>query len=149
MNRITIIGDEKQAGIDFDAASGTLKLTGRSIPEDSVDFFGPLIEWVRQYGENPQPKTVIDCYLEYFNTSSAKLILDIFKEAENIHTGGKSKVVIRWKHDKGDLDIMEAGKDYSLIVAVPFEVVEVAEEDNDARFWFPAIFRLTTYILYI
>ncbi len=134
MNRLTIIGDEKQAGVDFDPSSGNLKLSGRSIPEDSVDFFGPIIEWVKLYGEDPQPKTVVDVYLEYFNTSSAKLILDIFKEVEHIHSSGKSKVVIRWKHDKGDLDIMEAGKDYSIIVAVPFEVVEVAEEDNDARF---------------
>ena len=134
MERITIIADEKQAGIDFNAETGILKMTGRSIPEDSVDFFGPLIEWVKKYSENPKPETILDVYLEYFNTSSAKLILDIFKEAEQIHTSGKSSVKIKWKHDKGDLDIMEAGKDYSIIVSVPFELVEVEEDDGDDRF---------------
>lgn len=134
MDRITIIGDEKQAGIDFNAETGVLRMTGRSIPEDSVDFFGPLIEWVAKYGENPQPTTTLDVYLEYFNTSSAKLILDIFKEAEKIHKAGTSDVKIMWKYDQGDLDIMEAGKDYSVIVSVPFEMIELDEDDADERF---------------
>lgn len=134
MNRITIQGDEKLASIDFDPQSGVLKMSGRSIPEDSVDFFDPLIQWVRQYGMNPQPKTVLDVYLEYFNTSSAKLILDIFKAAEEIQKAGTSQVEVNWKHDKGDVDIQEAGKDYSSIVSVPFNIIEVEEEDFDARF---------------
>ena len=60
-------------------------LKGRSIPENSIELYKPLNEWLDQYASAPKPATVVDMKLEYFNTSSSKCILDFFKKLEKVN----------------------------------------------------------------
>jgi len=59
--------------------------------------------------------------LEYFNTSSSKCLLDIFRKLEAINQSGRSNVKVSWVYDSDDEDMMEAGEDYQALVKVPFE----------------------------
>ena len=65
--------------------------------------------------------------MEYFNTSSSKCILDVFKKLESINKGGQSQVVINWHYEEDDEDMLEAGEDYQAIINVPFKMVQVSE----------------------
>ena len=85
MEPIIIEGTPKTPTVKFDANEGVFEIKGRSIPENSVEFYKPLVDWLDRYKESPLLKTVVDIRLEYFNTSSSKCILDIFKRLENIH----------------------------------------------------------------
>jgi len=64
--------------------------------------------------------------LEYFNTSSSKCILDVFKKLEMIHKA-KNDVEIKWYYEEDDEDMLEAGEDYESIIRVPFEMIEIVE----------------------
>ncbi len=64
--------------------------------------------------------------LEYFNTSSSKCILDVFKKLEAIHKG-KNEVIINWYYEEDDEDMLEAGEDYESIIRVPFKMIEIVE----------------------
>jgi hypothetical protein len=64
--------------------------------------------------------------LEYFNTSSSKCILDVFKKLEAIHKA-KHDVTINWFYEEDDEDMLEAGEDYESIIRVPFKMVAVIE----------------------
>ena len=79
METIIIEGTPKTPSVNFDSTSGILHLKGRSIPENSIEFYKPLVEWLDAYSGKPQPKTAVNIQLEYFNTSSSKCLLDLFK----------------------------------------------------------------------
>jgi hypothetical protein len=85
MEPIIIEGTPKTPTIRFDASTGLIEIKGRSIPENSIEFYKPMVDWLEQYSANPAPKTVVNIHLEYFNTSSSKCILDVFKKLEAIH----------------------------------------------------------------
>ncbi|MFN6084931.1 MAG: DUF1987 domain-containing protein, partial [Fluviicola sp.] len=106
--------------------SGKLELRGRSIPENSVEFYKPLNEWIENYGASPAGETSVDVKLEYFNTSSSKCILDLFKKLEAI-AGSKTNVTVNWFFEEDDEDMEEAGQDYKAIIGLPFNIIEVEE----------------------
>jgi len=126
MEPIIIEGTPKTPTVHFDSSQGVFKLEGRSIPENSVEFYKPLVDWLDQYKENPLPKTTVEVKLEYFNTSSSKCILDVFKKLEMIHKA-KNDVEIKWYYEEDDEDMLEAGEDYESIIRVPFEMIEIVE----------------------
>lgn len=126
MEKLRLEGSPKTPEIDFDAATGLLVLKGRSIPENSVEFYEPLNEWLAQYESSPNAKTTVDMKLEYFNTSSSKCILDLFKRLEKMN-GAATQVSVNWYFETEDEDMAEAGEDYEAIVELPFNIIEVDE----------------------
>lgn len=127
MEPIIIEGTPKTPTIKFDAATGKLEIKGRSIPENSIEFYKPMVDWLEKYGENPAASTEVNIQLEYFNTSSSKCILDVFKKLEHISKQGKSEVVINWYYEEDDEDMLEAGEDYQSIMHIPFKMKELEE----------------------
>ena len=101
-----------------------LKGVSFSIPENSIEFYKPLIEWISNYSENPKENTLVNIQLEYFNTSSSKCILDVFKKLESI---SDSSVSVKWYYEEDDEDMLEAGEDYEAIIDLSFEMIEVEE----------------------
>jgi hypothetical protein len=124
METISIEATPKTPTITFDSGKGFLEIKGRSIPENALEFYKPLVEWVEKYADKPQTSTNVNIQLEYFNTSSSKCILDVFKKLEAIKKGG-SNVLINWYYEEDDEDMLEAGEDYQAIVNVPFKMVQV------------------------
>ena len=127
MDTLIIEGSAKTPDIKFNPQSGVVEIKGRSIPENSIEFYKPLIDWLDKYSFKPQPNTVVNIQLEYFNTSSSKCILDVFKKLETINKSGNSKVIINWHFEEDDEDMSEAGEDYQAIINVPFNMVMVEE----------------------
>lgn len=122
MENITIDPTPKTPLVNFDSG-GKLELRGRSIPENSLDFYNPLMEWLDKYMAAPAGETNVYVQLEYFNTSSSKCLLDLFRRLE-----GLDKVTIHWYYEEDDEDMLEAGEDYEAIVSVPFKMIEIEEK---------------------
>lgn len=126
MERIIIEGTPKTPTINFDMNTGMLEIKGRSIPENSIEFYKPLVEHLERYAQKPLNTTKVNIQLEYFNTSSSKCILDVFKKLETIAKGG-NEITINWFYEQDDEDMLEAGEDYQAIINVPFKMIEVAD----------------------
>jgi hypothetical protein len=126
METISIEGTPKTPTITFDLTKGFLEIKGRSIPENSIEFYKPLVDWLEKYASSPQSATNVNIQLEYFNTSSSKCILDVFKKLEAINKNG-SAVTINWCYEEDDEDMLEAGEDYQAIINIPFKMVQVDE----------------------
>jgi hypothetical protein len=117
-------GNDKTPTINFDLTTGVLELKGWSIPDNSIEFYVPLMEALDVYANAVQPKTKVTVEIEYFNTSSSKCLLNVFKKLEKINRGG-SEVEINWHYEKDDEDMAQAGEDYQNIVNLPFKMVMV------------------------
>jgi hypothetical protein len=126
MNTLIIEGSPKTPSINFNANEGLFSIEGRSIPENSLDFYKPVMEWLDAYLTEPKDETNVTIKLEYFNTSSSKCLLDVFKKLEIIFKRG-NKVSINWHYEEDDEDMLEAGEDYQSIVKIPFTMIEDEE----------------------
>ena len=126
MESIAIEGTPKTPTVNFDAATGIIEIKGRSIPENSIEFYRPLVEWLEEYSKEPQDLTTVNIQLEYFNTSSSKCILDVFKKLESIKKA-RNEVIINWYYEEDDEDMLEAGEDYESIIRIPFKMIEVVD----------------------
>ena len=124
---LEIQGTNKTPYIKFDPQAGELIMKGRSIPENAVEFYKPLVDWLNEYAKNPKDKTNVKIQLEYFNTSSSKCILDVFKKLEEIHKKEGKEVVINWYYEEDDEDMLEAGEDYQSILKIPFRMIEIED----------------------
>ncbi len=122
METIKIQGTEDTPRIILDAENEILEIAGRSLPEDVTSFYEPVLNWLAEYEENPNEKTVFNFKLTYFNTASSKMLLDILMKLEEMYENGND-VLIRWHYPEDDEDMGEAGEEYSDIVDVPFEQV--------------------------
>ena len=120
MDNIFIEKTPKTPKVDFNSQTGFLHLEGISIPEDTVDFYGTLIYWLNEYGLNPLPETTLILKLEYFNTSSSVVLLDMFKILSKIN-GSK----VDWYYESDDVEMEEVGKDYANMIDIPFKLIAV------------------------
>jgi hypothetical protein len=123
MKGIKVEGTDTTPNIDFDHVKGKLEIKGISVPESARDFYKPLLESLNQYAAGPAALTTVDVKLDYFNTTSSKCLLDIFRVMQAIHLQGK-QVVINWHYEKEDEDMIEAGENYQLIVSLVFNMIE-------------------------
>ncbi len=108
MEDINLERTVKTPEVHFVASKGELMIGGISIPENTVDFYHPLIYWITQYAMNPLSKTRFVVKFEYFNTSSSVVILNIFRMLSDI----KSDVQIDWFYESDDSEMQELGDDY-------------------------------------
>ena len=121
MNNYTLIPSPKTPRINF-KTDGSLEISGRSIPENSVDFYQPALAWMEEYVAQPASETILVVKLEYFNTSTSKCLVEMFRKLESIQDKGTVK--IEWYYEAEDEDMMESGKDFQHILKIPLELIE-------------------------
>jgi hypothetical protein len=118
--------------INFSPEEGIFIISGNSSPEDVREMYYPVIEWVNIFvGEILSGKEsaytkdkplILKVDLEYFNSSSAKFLLDIFSEMKRLNSA-KIPFIIEWHYDEQDIDMLDAGQDISLLVETKFNYV--------------------------
>lgn len=105
---------------------GTIKFTGRLIPENAEDFFHPIVEWINEYFVNPAEVTCIEICLEYINSAGTRYLLDIFRHITHVHPGKNTrKFIINWYYNDDDEDILEKGRIFSSDLDVPFNFIRI------------------------
>lgn len=123
MERIVIEGTEDTPGLILDPAKQILSISGRSLPEDVTVFYQPVFEWLEQLKNQLSGDLTVEIKLEYFNTASSKILLDIFMLLEDMCDGEKSRARVNWHYDENDEDMLEAGEEYKEIVSLDFEMI--------------------------
>src|SRR3972149_2996005 len=119
MESIDIKGTYDTPGVVLDAENNCFEISGRSYPEDTAEFYIPILEWIGNYIKSPNKKTVFSFKLDYFNSSSYKPFLDILLKLGEIKKKGFD-LETQWHYKEGDMDIKEAGEEFAEIVDMPF-----------------------------
>ncbi len=124
MENLVITATEDTPQVEFDLSAKQFMIQGRSLPEDVTSFYTPVIEWLDKFAESPVPGSIFRFKLEYFNTASSKLLLDILMQLEEIKTSGNADLTIEWHYLDGDSDMLEAGEEFKELIEVPFHFVK-------------------------
>jgi hypothetical protein len=133
MKKLYISPTPTSPEISFSPEENIYFIRGNSSPEDVRSLYYPVIEWIKDLAsaiingnyikysaENP---LILIIDLEYFNSSSAKFLFDIFNELKLLKPSGIS-VKIEWYHDKEDFDMRDAGSDISSLVGMEFQYIQ-------------------------
>lgn len=110
MDKVFIDGTQYTPEITLDPA-GIIKFSGKSYPENTFDFYQPVIDWLEEYFSTDTPaKTLVNMEIVYFNSSSSKLFFDMFDLMEEASTDHALEV--NWIFDPENESAQEAGEDF-------------------------------------
>ena len=131
MEKLIIEPTVNSPRIVLDSESRNFEFSGESRPENVRKFYLPILEWLEAYTAE-QDKLRDDertfgllCQFnfEYFNSTSAKYILDIFKSLNAINALG-IEPEIKWLYEEDDEDMLEVGREMSRMSKLPFEYIK-------------------------
>ena len=129
---LTIEAQEDTPFVELDEG-GKIHIEGRSLPENVSAFYKPVIDWVKNYINDPAGKTYIYIFLTYYNSSSFKCINDILYGLNEIR--GKSEIRVDWVYEEDDNSIYETGTELQTQLDIPFNIIEapVLEKKSKLR----------------
>lgn len=129
MKALSIIPTDTTPKIFFDPENNNFEISGHSRPEDVRTFYRPVLKWIKEFAielssiaEKPSEPLSFNFIMEYFNSSSAKFLLDVIVEINKIHNNGND-VHINWRYEEGDDDMREVGEDLSDMVDFTFKYI--------------------------
>jgi hypothetical protein len=124
MRLLKIDATKLTPAIVMDPERHTIEISGFSLPEDAIDFYQPIINWLKEYREEnkavAQNGHELNVYfkLTYFNSASMRLIVEIFEHIGKMLQMG-FKVNVNWKYDSEDPQMAETGRELGDITKVP------------------------------
>lgn len=123
MEMLHIEGTDDTPEVLLDSGNNTFSISGRSFPENAIEFYEPIFAWLQKYAEEVENDMEFEFCMEYFNTSSSKQIAKIFLLLEKINENVFVQVI--WKYKKEDSDMMASGMRFSKLLNLEFELCEV------------------------
>lgn len=111
MENLKLEGTKYTPEINLDAETGIVSIVGKSYPENTFEFYQPVLDWINKYfNGNAQAKTTVNMEIIYFNSSSSKLFFDFFDVLDEAKK--ENDIKINWLYDKENDSAMEAGEDF-------------------------------------
>lgn len=98
---------------------GLIKIRGRSIQENVGEFYSSVEKWMNEYIDTPADITCVEMNLEYFNSASARVFIQLLEKIKRVTLRNK-KFVVNWYYEEGDEDILERGEYFSSVLDIPF-----------------------------
>jgi len=126
--------------VNLNAKTGELSIKGSSTAENPLEYFNPIMAWLKDYYVSPVSVTTVNIFPVHFNTVSTKCLLLFLRKMKTISDMG-NKVVIKWHYEEDDEDMLDMGEEYANVVELPFEFIaekefiqEIIEEDYWIQF---------------
>lgn len=123
MSDLSILPTDDTPKVISENSGVTLSISGRSLPEDAITFYNPVIDWLKKYVASPKPESNFDFHFEYISTSSTKQIMKLFLMINELSKSNKVNVI--WKFDKDDEDMKQTGKRLQKLTTIDFDYREV------------------------
>lgn len=119
-------GNDDLPSILLNRKDNKFVISGKSLPEDVVEFYQPVLEWFGDYALNPNEKTVVEFKLEYLNSGSSKMVFSILQKLQEIHFNG-NEVLVQWHYQIEDEDLRDEGKGYKEKLDIPFDLIDYTD----------------------
>lgn len=121
---VKVEGTEKSPSIILNKDEGLIEVRGKSIPENTREFYYPFNRWLTEYSYAPAEKTEVTVALQYMNSSSSVVITRLIKLLDDM-IGLKSDVTVKWYYERDDIEMKEQGEYYQSIMKIRIDLIEV------------------------
>jgi hypothetical protein len=128
MRKLIINQTANSPKVILDPDKKIFEISGESRPPDVPVFYDEILRWLDDYTQHitkthdSRDPVEFNLDFEYFNSSSAKYILDFCKQLAQVRSKGK-EVTVRWHYEDDDMDMLEVGREMSRMAKVPFEYI--------------------------
>lgn len=132
MQKLYISPTKNTPEIKFSPEEDIFLIKGNSSPEDVREMYYPVIEWIRIFVEDiingesavytTEKPLKLQIDLDYFNSSSAKFLYDIFYDLKRLNTS-QIPYIVEWYYEDQDIDMLDAGQDIALLVETEFTYI--------------------------
>ncbi len=113
MDTIDIQATARTPLLSFKPTEGLFLLEGESYPEDTRKFYdAPLANVYAYLAQSTMPPSKFVFRLKYFNSSSAKVLMDLFVAIEDAASAGHA-ISVEWHHAEDDDNMQELGEEFS------------------------------------
>lgn len=126
MNTLSIEATKQTPALSFEAASNVLSIRGECYPENVEQVSNPLFTWLSDYFAQAHPDLLLTVNIEltYFNSSSSKMLLDLFDHLEETAAQGK-KIMVNWIYEADNDSAEEFGEEFKEdLEALSFNLVK-------------------------
>ena len=124
MDPLIIPATEDTPEVILNPDENIFRIARISVPEDAYEFYQPIIQWIKEYGKNPLPETVVEFDLEYVNTASNKQLMQVILAFDQI--AANHPVKIKWLYEAIDEDMLNLGKRFQKLAKnLDFEFIEI------------------------
>lgn len=114
--------------IDFNPETGHWRIEGKSYPENAFQFYQPIYEWAKEYVKNTDNKKLtFRVFIEYFNTSSSKVLMNLLDLLQDAHEQGL-EISMEWAYTSSNELARESGEELKNDYSFPFRFIEIAEK---------------------
>lgn len=107
--------------VDSDWQAGVLCMRGDSYPENSFEFFTPVLQWVERFLAETDRPLRLELHLVYLNTSSVKAMMDLFDMLEEAHAAGR-EVLVFWGYDQRNERVFNLAEEFQEDCSFPFQI---------------------------
>lgn len=123
MNALKIEATDDLPKVIFDDYKGFFEISKRSLPENAVLFYEPLLNYIFEYLKNPKDETTVVFHFDYISTSSTKQIMKIILLFDELSK--TKKVNLNWNYDKDDVDMLQTGNRLEKLTCLKFNYAEI------------------------
>lgn len=95
-----------------DGQKGYMHFCGESFHENVLEFYKDIMVWLKNYLTTDFGTLTFDCELAYFNSSTTKLLLNMFMLMDKASVNG-NMVIVNWITTADNEIIIECGEDFA------------------------------------
>jgi len=88
-----------------------MRIAGESFHENIVEFFQEINSWLEEYLASDFDAFTFECEMKYFNSSTAKLLLNMLLHMDDYASDDK-KIIVNWITTQDNEIIIECGEDF-------------------------------------
>ena len=112
MDNLTIKSTDRSPEINFDFNSNVFNISGESYPEDVNEFYSSILEKLSSHFDELKNADIeFNFELIYFNSSSAKIFMELFDMLEETADEGNN-VTVNWIYAEDDDHMEELGEEF-------------------------------------
>ena len=127
MEDLIIPATYSSPGIVFSLQENRFQIEGQSFVEHTAKFYAPMFAWLKRYIQEPGFNTLeLTIALIYFNSSSFKVLLNLFEWLEETAERTGKPIVVHWCYDKENEMAQECGEEFQEdLKLVDFRMVNI------------------------
>jgi hypothetical protein len=123
MERYFVEATKMTPQIELDPDKKVFSISGNSRPENPMQFYKTMFEWLNAFFEETSEKMTFEVKMDYFNTSTSKILLDLFELFEKFAESKDIHVI--WYYQSDDEEMQEAGEELLDLVEISHEIKEI------------------------
>lgn len=130
MKKIDIAPTDSSFEVLLDPEKNLIQVKGESRPENAPSFFDSIINWLEEYEnsfsgneKNDSTDVKVVFNLDYFNSTSAKYLVDICLILSSISKIENISVNAEWYYKSIDEEIKESGEELTEMTGLELKMI--------------------------